>query len=424
MKSLPFPLASAALIVLLAGCAGSVPNEKGLREEAARAAQQSGRSAAQALAQVDADIAVAKQEGLLFYAPRHMKLAIDALETARKMQRGNLAERAQLETILTAETALKRARETEKLVMATLQPAFKFHAELVQLQTHKSLPDDYLNSLADLNELIDKVESGKAEQARRDQADYLKQLQQLEISTHLKQQLQRARDALQEADKLDSDDNTPQSLLVAQQSLATAENTIQQAPRHYDAMNKAGFVAWQEAQHVLALNQEMQQLRAQLKLSKIEGEEFEKLLLQQERYLSDQFSALSLPPQRYLSPSAQAQQLTQWIKLLRENQPITYQTPAHIDLRFPSHAIAIEKVLPQNYTSWIADSPLNNATLMPTAAAITINAPATVQTVVASDSKAEELPASITPATMPTPPVVSPHDEDELQKAIAEEQKK
>jgi len=400
-------------VLLLTACAGSVPNEKGLREEAVRAAQQSTRTAAQALTQVEADIGSSKQDGLLFYAPRHMKLAIDALETARKTQRDNSAELAQLEIILTAETALKRARDVQKQVLQILQPSLKFHAELVQIHSDQSLPTEFMSALNDLKDLIDDIEGGKLDSARKEQADHLQQLRQLEINTHLHQQLQRAREALNDADKLDSDENAPQSLLQAQQAIAAAEQTIKQTPRHFDAMNKAGFHAWQEAQHTLSLCQEMQQLRTQLKLDKVDGADFEKLLLAQEALLRDSYAATPLPTPRYLSPTAQHQQLTQTIKSLRDNQAISYQAPAHIDLRYPANAVVIENALPAHYSDWLGDSQINALMNSAVATPIIANAPATVQAVTAPEPKAQEL--------TPPPPV---NAEDELQKAIDDETRK
>lgn len=399
-----------SLLVLLAACAGSVPNEKGLREEAARAAQQSARSAAQALASVDADIMQAKQTGLTFYAPRHSKLALDALETAKKMQRGNIAERAQLEIILTAETALKRARDVQKNVRATLAPALKAHGELTLIHTHQSLPKLYLNNLAQLSDLIDDVEAGKLSDASSDVPDYLKQTAQLEIDTHLHQQLQRALDGIEQADDLDSDELAPQSLLSTQQAVQKAQTVIAQSPRDFALINQVGFVAWQQAQHLLALCQQIKQLQTQLKIEKVEGAAIEKLLLLFETQLGESFNAMTLPAPKQLDSSAQSQQLTAAIKLLKDNQPLSYTAPDHIDLRYPSDAVVIENVLPPDYPTWLEGSTLNVPTNT-AAAPVVINAPATVETLAAPETKAMELPAAPTTNT----------DEEELQKAIANE---
>lgn len=245
---------------LLGGCASNVSNIDHLERQSDMQAARSSKSPSNAISYAQSRLQAGKSADLAFYAPDHLEQATAALDNARSLQakgEPGLAVRAQSQLVeKIVEAGLVRKEDALK----TLKKSLDQRTEMLKIEANKYYPTEFTEQMARLAELLALVESNQSVKARQEQAELLADMKDLEVKTVKFQYLRKVEDQYQETLDKGANSLTPRTIILAQRSLASANQLITMRPRDKKDIQDAADAAAHSVRHAFLIISEVNRL--------------------------------------------------------------------------------------------------------------------------------------------------------------------
>lgn len=270
-----------SVLIVSTGCASKrLAQDENFDQSALEKASEFSGDSERALVEAEVKYEAAINSDMDFYAPLHMEQARNTLAKAREAELKGLLSDSLIASAKVI-TLLQLAEDNKKKVEVLLKPLLVQKTALEELNAAKVLPDQYIDRLADIKELVAKIEQDKESITPSEITSALIDLQQLELNTLLEIHWQPAKDALEKAEDEDADTNAPMSFQIAEELVEQAEKDIRAQYENRELVKEKGLAALRSSQHALYVARDAEQL---LKLNNKRAEEavlnFEALLAQ------------------------------------------------------------------------------------------------------------------------------------------------
>jgi hypothetical protein len=243
------PLTAILSASLITGCATKVANLDYIELEAQKDAAMADESAAKSIQRAQMNIELGKTENLVYYAPRHLKIAQDKLIEARGMHTSGKPDGEVKPVAMASKKTLEAGLATKKIVISTLRQALKHKEKLLEIKADKYYPEDYKKVTATIVKLIDLIEDGKVPEAQKGQKELLPRMHSNEVETIEFIQLQSIKDQLSNIKGKGGDSIAPNSWAVATRSMLKAQSLISKTPRAKKQIMQVTHDAQRAADH-------------------------------------------------------------------------------------------------------------------------------------------------------------------------------
>lgn len=245
----------------ISGCANNkIANTEILSQQAKEQAINSDLSPQEAFLNAAKSIEKSQNDQLHFYAPLHYNAAKDALSDAQDLLNQKAEKALILEQTFKVESLLKSAFKNKNTVLSTLSKSFEHKQILEELGSPNVLPEDFQDTVDDLQDLIKEIEGGFIDKALQGQAELLSLMTEVEINTLKKQHLSPVESMLDKASSIDADEYAEKTFAQAQQSLESATLFIEKNYKDRKGVRKNGLDALNAASHAFYIAQEAAQL--------------------------------------------------------------------------------------------------------------------------------------------------------------------
>ena len=245
---------------LLGGCASNISNIDHLERQANMQASRSSKSPSNAISYAQSRLQAGKAAELAFYAPDHLEQATKALDNARSLQaKGEPGQIIRTQSQLVekiVEAGLVRKEDALKTLKKTLDQ----RTEMLKIESNKFYPSEFKEQMTRLSKLLALVESKQSVQARQEQPELLSDMKDLEVKTVKFQYLRKVEDQYQATLDSGADALTPRTIILAQRSLASANQLISMRPRDKDDIQKASDAAAHAVRHAFMIITEVNRL--------------------------------------------------------------------------------------------------------------------------------------------------------------------
>lgn len=257
----------AAALLLLAACA-SAPR---VNVDAAEVQQQfEGKTVAQALEEVEADMARAEQGELEFYSPGFFSVAKKALEEVRFLilapkevgENGVTSDVEIFTQLLRAKSSLEKAAATRPEVKKQLGDVLTVRISLIAKGIDKSAMGEFNDLMNSLDGLFRRIEKNDLDGFARSKKITLRQFRRLEAQSVKDMQLDDSIAVLEEAKALGAGGAVPKSLKKTQRALKNAQTVIERDPNDKPAIKNAVERFAFETDHLLHVTHEVKELRS------------------------------------------------------------------------------------------------------------------------------------------------------------------
>jgi len=227
----------------LVACANNQPaTTKAIKQQSAEAAKQPGFTPEEAIRKAEAMLGKALEAELDFYAPLHLEQAKDSLSDAREFRENPPKDiaNAALMSAIASQNFIQKGYENKALVKRTLDDALTHLDVLTRLNAQSLLEQDYQDVYDELVSIVASLERGELAAAVEDQKQLLENMSRVEIDTLKLIHLSDAEQWLEKAEDIDADDFAAQTYQRAEQTLAAADQFIEDSYRDRTGVEKVG----------------------------------------------------------------------------------------------------------------------------------------------------------------------------------------
>lgn len=318
------------LLLALVGACATVPQVTVTAQEAEQYFR--GKQVTEVVRETEAALAKARDEQLDFYSPGFFAVAQQALQQARELLAATKpgeksADVASLESksgenkagedkvweqLLVADKSLQRATAIKPEAQQRLHDILQVRDSLLVKGADKTAASDFQALMGRLSDLFRRLEQNNLQGFDRDQALVLLQFKRLEAQLVKNSQLQQALAVLKQAEGLGAGGAAPKSYQKTRQALATANAVIERDPNDRQAIAEAVAQFAFEADHLLHITQEVDELR------ELNRQALENILLTAEYRLLAISDALRQPDPRRMGIYEQTTHLVEVAKKLAD----------------------------------------------------------------------------------------------------------
>lgn len=250
--------------LLLSGCMSQqIANTRHIDAAVSKHASSTEQTPKQLCETASVAISQAHRAELQRYAPLHLKQAnnslSDGLKAIKSSDKLKVEEGAR--HCIKASQLIENGEQTAERVKDALTDSIDQLAMLKQVDSQKKFADDIIDSEEELIELAETIEAGKMDQAMKDQADLLKEMQELEIEIVTYNHLTPVEAMLDKAEDADADDLAEKTFAKAEQELETAKKMIRGNYRDQASVEKTSALAMRAARHAYHVAQEVEKTR-------------------------------------------------------------------------------------------------------------------------------------------------------------------
>lgn len=325
-------LSTLLIALLLTACAA--PVKIAVQANDAQLAKYKELSALDIVSALEKNVAEAKTEGMPFTAPHYFKEATQTLSAAQNglssLPKEQLAQQA-----AKGDAILEKGRAIMAVVQYRFANELAVKTQLDNLSAEKSLPKDYANVMGDFADLINVVETEKADNIDKKKEALLRNLTSLEVRAVQEGALHSSEIINDESKTKNADKQVPASYAEAVRVYLDAKTQIAAAPHNQELVQRLSAQALFAARHAQQLNDRVTELQNQIKgvvakpavgvnlggltgvsvntqvggASAVEKGLIEKIAMQDEERLGVIGSALGYKDVRDLSIEKQAQEL-------------------------------------------------------------------------------------------------------------------
>lgn len=253
--------ALAIAVLILSGCSQQVANTKQLDDAAAKMAATGGASAADACEQANQSVSKGNDENLRFFAPLHMSQAIDSLKEGQKLILNKATASQGSQKCYKTIQLVKSGLDIKAKAQDMLKDSMAQHDQLRKVDSAKKYTKDIQVYLEDIQGLIQKIETGKINDALKDQAGLIKEMQETEIEIVLDINLTPVEAMLDKAEDADADELAEITFEKAEKELDSAKKYITANFRNHDEVIKTSEQAMRAAKHAFYVAKEVETLQ-------------------------------------------------------------------------------------------------------------------------------------------------------------------
>jgi Sec-independent protein translocase protein TatA len=314
------------LLALVSACA-NLPEVAVSAQEAQQ--QFKGKQVAEVIQETQAALDKARAEQLDFYSPGFFAVAQQALQQAQDLlaatKQGEKSADASLlenkaeenkvwQQLLVADKSLHQAAAIKPEAQKRLHDILQVRDSLLAKGADKTAASDFQPLMGRLSDLFRRLEQNNLQGFEQDQALVLLQFKRLEAQLVKNSQLEQALAVLKQAEGLGAGGAAPKSYQKTRQALATANAVIERDPHNQQAITEAVAQFAFEADHLLHITQEVDELR------ELNRQALENILLTAEYRLLAISDALRQPDPRRTGIYEQTTHLVDVAKKLADAQ--------------------------------------------------------------------------------------------------------
>lgn len=258
------PLAAIFCSLALGGCMSQqIANTRHIDNAVAQQASNTRQTPQQLCEAASVAISQAHQAELQRYAPLHLKQASDSLSDGQKAIKSSDSLKVEegARHCIKASQLIESGLQTRDKVKSALADSIEQLAMLKTVDSQKKFTDDIIDSEEELVELAETIEAGKMDQAMKDQADLLREMQELEIEIVIYNHLTPVEVMLDKAEDANADDLAEKTFGKAEQELETAKKMIRGNYRDQASVEKTSALAMRAARHAYHVAQEVEKTR-------------------------------------------------------------------------------------------------------------------------------------------------------------------
>jgi hypothetical protein len=262
--SIAAPFAALFCSLTISGCMSQqIANTRDIDAAVDQRASKTEQTPQQLCEAASVAISQAHQAELQRYAPLHLEQANDSLSDGQKAIKSSdgLKIEAGARHCIKASQLIESGVQTAKRVKQALTDSIDQLAMLKQVDSQKKFADDIIDYEEDLVDLAETIEAGKMDQAMKDQADLLEDMQELEIEIVTYNHLTPVEVMLNKAEDADADDLAEKTFAKAEQELETAKKMIRGSYRDKAKVEKNSALAMRAARHAYYVAQEVEKTR-------------------------------------------------------------------------------------------------------------------------------------------------------------------
>lgn len=263
-RLLATPLAALFCSLALSGCMSQqIANTRHIDSAVAKRASNTEQTPQQLCDAASIAISQAHQAELQLYAPLHLKQANDSLSDGQKAIKNSdpLKVEEGVKFCIKASQLIESGMQTRDKVKSALADSIEQLAMLKTVDTQKKFADDIIDNEEDLVDLAKDIEAGKMDQAMKDQASLLKDMQELEIEIVTYNHLTPVETMLDKAEDADADELAEKTFSKAEKELETAKKMIRSSYRDKAKVEKTSALAMRAARHAYYVALEVDKTR-------------------------------------------------------------------------------------------------------------------------------------------------------------------
>lgn len=224
--SIAAPFAALFCSLALGGCMSQqIANTRHIDSAVEKRASNTAQTPQQLCEAASVAISQAHQAELHRYAPLHLEQASDSLGDGQKAIKSS--DKLKIEEgarhCIKASQLIENGLQTRDKVKSALADSIEQLAMLKTVDTQKKFADDIIDNEEELVDLAETIEAGKMDQAMKEQASLLKEMQELEIKIVTYNHLTPVEAMLDKAEDADADDLAVKTFARAEQELETAK---------------------------------------------------------------------------------------------------------------------------------------------------------------------------------------------------------
>lgn len=255
-------LSTLLIALLLTACAA--PVKIAVQANDAQLAKYNDLSALDIVSALEKNVADAKTAGMPFTAPHYFKEATQTLSAAQNglssQPKDQLAQQA-----AKGDAILEKGRAIMAVVQYRFTNELALKTQLDNLGTEKSLPKDYANVMGDFADLINVVETEKADNIDKKKEALLKNLTSLEVRAVQEGALHASEVINDESKTKNAEKQVPASYAEAVRVYLDAKTQIAAAPHDQALVQRLSAQALFAARHAQQLNERVTELQNQFK---------------------------------------------------------------------------------------------------------------------------------------------------------------
>lgn len=255
-------LSTLLIALLLTACAA--PVKIAVQANDAQLAKYKDLSALDIVSALEKNVADAKTAGMPFTAPHYFKEATQTLSAAQNglssQPKDQLAQQA-----AKGDAILEKGRAIMAVVQYRFTNELALKTQLDNLGTEKSLPKDYANVMGDFADLINVVETEKADNIDKKKEALLKNLTSLEVRAVQEGALHASEVINDESKTKNAEKQVPASYAEAVRVYLDAKTQIAAAPHDQALVQRLSAQALFAARHAQQLNERVTELQNQFK---------------------------------------------------------------------------------------------------------------------------------------------------------------